>query len=312
VLMSLICSQNKFVRDDDNYKERQTLKEICEYGLSNCLQQYLDILLHNKGTILTMALRTVIKSAPTNLSWKTQPSCGVSFCAYDTKGYHYTINSFTGVILVNGLPPSQLPLGITNNQLYRRIFARNNFEVILKSGYYETTHPVFNCFYRFHQINDQVIIQESSPQGCTTKSNDSDLWQDPLEFLSLSTLRDLECFPTKLRLSFSHWVSRRHNTVVFRQFDFRNKEIYFIHHITDCKIVPKHLEARNEFTTVMRASHEMDSLVVHNSQVLKFLERLESKDMILTEISNITKERRMRLHRFSIMSFNGMKLLDFT
>jgi len=41
---------------------------------------------------------------------------------------------WTGVVLVDGLPPNQIPASITEDERYKKVFGRNNFEVIRKRG----------------------------------------------------------------------------------------------------------------------------------------------------------------------------------
>ena len=72
-----------------------------------------------------------------------------------------TVNALTGVILVNGLPPSQLPSSITDDLLYKKVFGTNNFEVIKKDGFFETVSPEDGFFYRFYRVHSSLVVQES-------------------------------------------------------------------------------------------------------------------------------------------------------
>ena len=263
ILTCTVRAHNMFVHNNDDAHERELLRELCEYSLSNRLCEYFHTVIQNDGTILSRALKTVITSVPSVSHWKRENTSDASFSAYDLSEQCYSINALTGVILVNGLPPNQLPLSITGDKLYQKVFASNNFEVIVTTtGYFQTTYAIFGCYYRFHKAaNGNVVIQESSH----VKFDDTDPWSNSLELLSLSSLQHFSNFPKKLQTSFSHWVSRRQNIIVFRLFNFREREIYYGHNMSQCKTVPKYFHGRDDWRSIMNKFDQMDSLVVHKS-----------------------------------------------
>ena len=301
VLECIVQSQNKFVIRDEESDERKALKDFCEYLLTWKLDEYLNLVVKQNGEILSKALKTVLSSAPEVLNWERENDSHVSFSARDSTGDCYSINTLSGVILVNGLPPHQLPSSITEDALFRKCFLDNNFEVVMKSGYFETTHPIFGCYYKFHKNKgDTLVVQESIHEKL---ANGTDVWNDCLELLDLTNTKHWDKFPLKLQTSFSHWVSRNDNTLVLRPFDFRRREIFFLKKgDSEMKNVPKYLDRRDDLRNIRKKYGEMDHIIIHETKFLEILERFEMRCMMFTKYHPDEKSLQysVRLNRFAL------------
>ncbi len=295
ILRCIVRAKNSFVRDDDESIERSSLQDQCEYYLADKLQNYLDIFVQNQGIILSKILADVISSAPKSLVWTREAMSNVSFTAKGPYAQNYSINCLTGMVLVNGLPPNQLPASITEHKMYQKVFSKNNFEVTMREGFFETTQRVFGCYYRFQTTTSTLVIHESAHEEF---SNSTDPWENPLELLDFNTIRCLETLPKKLQTSFSHWVCRNHGAILFRPFDFRMREIYYVYdaHLK-MKYVPEYLSERKNWRLLNKG--DMESLVLHDSKFLDTLERFESRCMMLTRCTT-GLEYRIHLHRFAL------------
>ena len=284
ILKSSVRACNTFVEDDDDSVERERLKAACDYFISRLKRAY-SLRVEANPNLLTEVLKLVIKSCPVSLHWEQDENSQVSFTALGDDGHYYSLNILSGAVLVNGLPPNQLPTSITDDDRYQKVFGNNNFEVILKSGMYETSRPIQGRFYSFHRSEDasSLIIRESSDNGCDAhpyNSNISCVWDDCLELLDGGSvdLWGIE-LPKKLKVSYSHWASRSNNKVYFRKFDFRKRSPCFIHDMEKCKKIPNNT---NTCSPILHADQNNDTLIVHNFPIMMMLDRFESAKMIHT------------------------------
>jgi hypothetical protein len=312
ILFCVVHSRNIFLRSDDKFQEIDLLKELCESKLSNCLDFYIEGITENPS-FLSDTLKSMIRSSPCGLQWRKEESSHVSFSAMGSDGHIYSINTFNGVVLVDGLPPSQLPLTITNDELFTKTFGTNNFEVIFKDELgFETVNPVNGFYYRFHQVQKCVVIQESQYAGENRISQDvSDLWIDPLELVGFNSVTS--SIPLKLRKAYSHWVSRKRSALIFRPFDFRQKDnIFYIHDSSDCKYIPRHIK-RDSACWIETSKHpEIDRcLVVHDSPFLNILERFELRSMMLTYRMTSSDTFLIHFHRFGLTFSYDSECLEF-
>jgi hypothetical protein len=76
------------------------------------------------NTILTAATRQILPNyLSREMIWQHLDSLNKSYCwcTTDMSGNHISINIINGIVLVNGLPPSQLPSSIIRHRLFQRV-----------------------------------------------------------------------------------------------------------------------------------------------------------------------------------------------
>jgi len=120
-------------------------------------------------SILSDAVQSLLLDFPTTISWKPKGSLPSScFIASDKEGNVYALNVLTGVLLVNGCPPSSLPAEILEHKLYLQTFGDRNFEVVSKKNGFQTIHNVGDYCYLF-DLPDNCNLQvfETGPGGVT-------------------------------------------------------------------------------------------------------------------------------------------------
>jgi len=172
----------------------------------------------------------------------------MSFTARGCDGHSYSINALTGIVLVDGLPPNQLPSSISEDLRYKKVFGRNNFEVVLKSGVFETMYPMHECVYRFHKTGDVLVIQESQRIESQFEPGDvGDIWADSPELVNMNDVDKWGPELTKkLKVAYSHWVSRERNMILLREFDFCERVPHFVLDKLCCRKVPDHAVASKD------------------------------------------------------------------
>ena len=301
ILKCIVRARNAFVEEKDDVEIRNKLDFLCLNALCENKQYSRNISRHKD--LLTNALRMVIASAPAKLDWekvndtKQFKSNDVFIASKSPDGHHYAVNILTGTVLVNGMPPTILPQHITEDKRYKRIFGDNIFEIVNRDEWMETRQPVHGKLYRFRSTTDGMLfIEESSDMNKVTRA---DIWKDPLELLHISDIehwgKDL---PKKLKVSYSHWFSRKRNIVYFRGIDFREREIHFTHNMQYCENNPKGF--------INKVRTQKDRLVMHQSTILDIFERVESKEMIHSYLSTdeVSGETCFRVELFrSALSF---------
>lgn len=253
----------------------------CVEALSAKLHLLLDIATRNSD-ILTCAFREVVQ-VPAELLWSPFQLDGeqASSCfeAIGGDGCIYTINVFTGAVLVNGSPPASLPSAIYQHRLYKRTFGRSLFRVVPKAGVYETANHVEGRFYQFFHDGENLHVTEidkiSNQRLELLDSYKSSLWGSEL--------------PVRLRKLHSHWFCRTSDCVVLRGKMFRERQVSYIlglqlkfsgeRVIGSCRSVPEKFEGE-ELSDIIRNVESFDELVKHNSAVTKGLERIEDSRFI--------------------------------
>ncbi|GFH47532.1 hypothetical protein CTEN210_04007 [Chaetoceros tenuissimus] len=233
---------------------------------------------------MTLVLRHVIHSAPTTLKWIVDKKSKYVFRATGCDGHSYSMNICTGTVLVDGLPPSTLPLQITSDERYQRVFGKTIFEIIKKGEWMETVQPVEGRLYRFRIASDDILFIEESPD-INNLAQESIPWTDSLELLHVheANMWGKE-LPKKLKVSYSHWLSREQNLIFFRCMDFRKRFVHFTHNLEDCykgKYPPGDADTSKGSTSIdrimiHRASHMNDQ----KPSILDILERVESRAFI--------------------------------
>jgi hypothetical protein len=134
----LAVGRNVCVDEEVNSSLRTQLSRIetcCASSIARRIKTMLKVV-KNNSPLLSDAIRAVIAVVPDNLSWAQRRPSSSSFRANGSDECSYVINVLTGVILVNGLPPSSLPSEILEHELYKRSFGGRNFEVVCKNEVY--------------------------------------------------------------------------------------------------------------------------------------------------------------------------------
>jgi hypothetical protein len=185
------------------------------------------------ATPLTEAVRVVLEAlTPPSLEWKRVeykvnttdvPTVCYEAVSKGTEPHLFSVNTQTGVILFDGLPPSRLPKTILDLPLYRRTFSDRNFEVVLtSSGVLETVCFQSGFKYEFFvDAQGNLVVREIDPNNVDA----------PLELLD-GTLQGVEAWggelPVRLQQMHSHWICRSMNTVVLRRTRFDRRAVQFI------------------------------------------------------------------------------------
>lgn len=299
LLRCILQAKNVFIpinrkKDNPEIFEMQLLNELCMNKLSKCLGHYKERILSDHE-ILSETVETVLASPPRFSHWETEMHSHVSFSAFGNDGHIYSINIFDGTILVNGLPPSQLPTNITEDENYMKIFGKHNFEVILKDDVYETVQPTFGYHYRFYKVNTTLVLIESE---YIAEGKKEDYWNESIEFVDNAGLESN--LPLKLTKAYSHWISRKHQTVIFRSFDFRDRQIFYIMNTNGCKSIPIHIKFDNaHWLDIIQHTDVKEKVHVHESSFLNVLARIEKKQLMLTS-SIVKKQYSIHLYRFGL------------
>jgi hypothetical protein len=110
----------------------------------------------SRDAVLTHAVQAVLQRAPASLPWQQLTSSNhgqpqASFEAVGSDGHLYSINLLDGTVLLDGAPPSRLPLDILQHPLYLRTFGDSNFEVASTTeGVLQTIRSVKGRHYNFY------------------------------------------------------------------------------------------------------------------------------------------------------------------
>ena len=102
-------------------------------------------------TFITEAVSAALEHVPSTLRWARSESTA---CFHARDAHHlYSINLLNGTVLLDGYPPRQLPVTISDHELYRRTFGTAAFEVSRDAfGAFRTSRPVDGCFYEFQEL----------------------------------------------------------------------------------------------------------------------------------------------------------------
>jgi len=271
LLKCIVRAKNTFNQDVDDLEEQDDLNVRYIYFLSNN-SSYQSLLVRYSETF-SEVLKCVVITAPDSLNWIQDDASDYCFSANGSDGHVYAMNTLTGVVLIDGLPPNSLPSSITNDKRYKRVFGNNNFEVVLKGEILETARPSQGCLYRFRKSSDSLLIEESAQID-----HESDIvgcWEDPLELLDIMHIATWgNELPKKLKDSYSHWVSRKRNVVLFRRKEYHSRNCIYLHTMTACERCDVFERGK------MSESIGLETLVIHDSPILSILERIEAREMI--------------------------------
>jgi hypothetical protein len=303
---SIVGARNVFVEDDDEMllSEREQLESLSQYFLADKMSLYTSML-KNKSPMLTNAIKSVIQSAPSEIEWNLyEHSCTSFIGTTRTEDNFYSIDVFTGIVLVNGLPPKQLPRLITDDERYKKCFGSNNFEVVLKNGIYETIHPIEDCFYRFYKVHDHLVVLELPSSGYSTSSEEV-MWDEALELLDSEKIHSWgEELPVYLQHSFSHWISRKEGRIFFRDHRFSKRSIYYVHDMKRCFKIANHCHGALRPGDDLK--NNLDLVLLMDTPFLDLLEKLDKRDMI--HVYHIPSNSDTLIFKVSFLRFS----LDFT
>lgn len=302
----LIKSRNLFTGDNLRYEIERNETEI----LYKLVERVDDVMLSvaNDPIIITRALRKFFPRCPLNLEWEkwaANDNLGHStscFKARGNDGHAYSINLFTGTVLINGVPPSRLPASVLRHKLYMRSFGVRQFEVVQKEGFFESRRPTFGRFYRF-SLGSSLKIFELKEDG-----------SEMLELLDISSWSNN--IPPRLTKMHSHWLYRDRNLIILRGISFENRNISYLiecerpyHDFFESgiakvngqvKCVNEHQDARDQLQLLLKHKHTMDTLVLHKSPVLNILSKFEPKEFIHSIIEPGENELKFYFSRYKL------------
>lgn len=193
------------------------LESRCLDLVCDCLPSVLEAVRLNPGA-LTVAVLETLPSCPTELHW--QPIGDVPTACFEatTCDCSYAVNIVTGVILVQGFPPSTLPSSIRNHSVFKWAFGSSNFEVVYKDKVFETIYHIDGTMYEFFLDGKSLHVRETD--------NDSRLTSELLDAASIDQWgSDL---PVRLRRMHSHWFYRELGILVFRGRYYARKKVSFL------------------------------------------------------------------------------------
>jgi hypothetical protein len=215
-LMVRVKHGDLFLEDVGVAAELAGLRGLCHDVMARQLPKVLMVLQkqqQQRHALLTAAVALVLQRTPADLKWQqltsavpTAEAPVESFEAEGRDGHLYSINILDGTVLLDGAPPSRLPLEVVQHYLYVRTFGGSNFEVaVTKEGVRQTIKPVKGRFYDFYmadrQQQSELVVEEvDRSRG------------QRLQLLDVGV--DGRCgewgeeLPVRLREQYSHWLSR--------------------------------------------------------------------------------------------------------
>lgn len=181
----------------------------------------------NEPLLLTEAVQAVLSYASDSIEWQhlttaqqqagSSSATSTSFEGIGADGHLYSLNLLNGTILIDGNPPSRLPLSITGHPLFVRTFGDCNFEVSrTDDGVLRSNKPIDGRYYNFVLADadgKQLVVTEVErlpPAG----GGGGSASHAQVELQLLDTGTDSACrgwgedLPVRLRELHSHWLSR--------------------------------------------------------------------------------------------------------
>jgi hypothetical protein len=302
-LQSVVRFRNCFllVAQDHPMKKNldMLLMKVTEASSRN-LDQLVKFVEADRATILSSAFLCVKSNLPHNLKWSrmNESCCYTSWHGLD----NYSINVFNGFVLINGNPPSTLPLSVRTHHLFLRVFGDVDFQVTTKirenskDAFFESTESIGGCFYQFALVGNRLSIIE--------------LGEDQLELIDHNIYDDLnDHLPPRLRSMYSHWYSHAENVLFFRPHSFKDKSIFYVLQAKcktniNCRKVPKSFTS-NSWPIIKNRMKEFARIIwTPNSSVIPVLSLFETSTCIELYL---TSEGRML---YSLPRFNLEFLLE--
>eukprot|EP01050_Picozoa_sp_SAG11_P004953 SAG11_NODE_331_length_10659_cov_4.512689_2_plen_375_part_00 len=194
--------------------ELRRLAVMGQLVMAHRLPELLEALEGDTGP-LTAAVQLILQQTPMVLEW--QPikfeSVGTG-CFEAVDGDHlYSVNIQTGVVLLDGLPPSRLPVTILGNEMYKRSFGEHNFEVVAgtQRGALQTIRPISGMFYEFTESSGGLLIREMCGKH---RDEGSDL--ELLNGCDEGVEKWGSDLPARLKKMHSHWYCRKRDLIILR------------------------------------------------------------------------------------------------
>ena len=278
----LVRAQNEAKSNSDSPYEDQlrVAIELRQKIIASRSTEIIQKLKNGDSDCLTVAVRAIISGIPRNLKWTNVvfKSGKFSSCfeARDANENLYSINVMNGIVLCNGVPPSELPQTILNHALYKRTFGDRNFQTHLNDSVIQTVVPVSGCFYSFSLTGEILVVKEKN-----TKTSVE------LTLLDGTCLSDETSWgydlPIILKKKFSHWYCPKRRAIIFRGVTFLDRSVHFISILKNenwhCYRIPSH-QKQDTWNSFLKEEIELertfDELLKVESSTVKVLSKFEN------------------------------------
>jgi hypothetical protein len=255
----------------------------------------LSVFLAKNTQTLTRCLSLLFDCVPNILAWSpVVSSSGAHICFEAVHEDLYTLNVFDGTVLVNGLPPSALPISVLSNKLYQRTFRDRNFLVVSGLQHFRAAKLVDEHYLYEFQCNsgNSLVIRETD-----TRTGAQRLLLD----------RSIIDLPELLREQHSHWYCTANGCVLVRGVLYTDREIRFImKKIGTFAVPPERREV--DPSTLISKLQTFDMLMLGSTSATDFLKEFESLDFVHIFVNPELKRLLLSLPRFRL----SFKLVDST
>jgi Protein of unknown function (DUF3638) len=204
----------------------------------------------------------------------------------------FTVNVFDGTVLVNGVPPSVLPVSVLSNKLYQRTFGDRNFVVV----------PVLQHFRAPTLVDEHYLYEFQSISGDSLVIRETDFRTGAQRLLLDRSIIDL---PELLREQHSHWYCTADGCVLVRGVLYTDREIRFImKKIGTFAVPPERREV--DPSTLISKLQTFNMLMLGSTSATDFLKEFESLDFVHIFVNPELKRLLLSLPRFRL----SFKLVD--
>jgi Protein of unknown function (DUF3638) len=272
--------------------------------------RHLSLFIAKNTQTLTRCLSLLFDFIPKTLAWSPVASSSgeqtVCLEAED-EDYLFTVNVFDGSVLVNGVPPSVLPVSVLSNKLYQRTFGDRNFLVVSGLQHFRAAKLVDEHYLYEFQCNsgNSLVIRETD-----TRTGAQRLLLD----------RSIIELPEMLRERHSHWYCTANGCVLVRGVLYTDREIRFImNKIGTFAVPPERREV--EPSTLISKLQTFDMLMLGNTSATDVLNEFESLDFVHIFVNPELKRLLLSLPRFKLsfeiidskiccIDFSGFTVID--
>jgi hypothetical protein len=200
--------------------EASVLHYRCAESIFSCLDDVLYTA-RQRPEFITRALKSVVRECPDSLDW-VEFDCsppGGSACFRAAAGAKlYAVNILTGVVLIDGIPPTKLPPQIRGSVLYKDVFGQLDFDVVHSSGVFETSVPVNDKTFSFRLGGSELLVKENDLS--------SGMVLELLDHGNIETWgSDL---PIRLKRLYHFWASVDRSIVFVRKKSFRSRVTKYV------------------------------------------------------------------------------------
>ena len=110
----------------------------------------------------TCHTQALYPAAPTDMTWVAHDG---GYACYSARARSvvragddiYSVNLLTGAVLLNGVPPSRLPVGMLDHPDYGPLFGGLEFDV---TDDFTTRHSIRDRYYRFQLVGPRLAVFE--------------------------------------------------------------------------------------------------------------------------------------------------------